>query len=295
MTVILTTGVFLKISDGFPQRFGSQMTLKLSQQISSELSPPQFQNEECLQSFPNTKSTDYRWWFCRTNSQQPPSMLLWGNSFANQYFEGFADNESLKHLSIVSIGDCAIQREFDLDSGNPCAGELWDEQRDFIEKLIMNTPSLKYVIVAGLEETLSESSATDLKRTLNFLTNWNLQPIVFYPHLKPDKPIFACLDRPMFKASWDCTESSKLRDDLNIAFSSTLALISKEFPSTLIFDPNEAFCDSMKCEFMRGGLPLLRDKEPHMSLAGSQLVAEEFQEWAGNHFGLMWNEKATSA
>jgi peptidoglycan/LPS O-acetylase OafA/YrhL len=291
MSVILVSGVILAMSSGFPQRVSSQMSLELSQRISTQLTPPQFQNEECLESFPNTKAKNYGWWFCRTNSLKPPTTLLWGNSFANQYFEGFADNNSLGDSSILSIGDCAIQREIELEKGNPCAGRLWEEQRGFVEKLIINTPSLKFVIVAGLEERLSESGATDLRRSLNFLANRSLQPIVFYPHLKPDKPIFACLDRPLVKATWDCKVSSSMRSDLNVAFSSTLDLISREFPTALIFDPNEAICDSDKCEFMRDGLPLLRDKAGHMSFAGSRIVAEQFQDWARDNLNTYQSER----
>ncbi len=283
MSVILASGFLLSLSGGFPQRISSQMSLELSQRISMQLTPPEFQNEDCLERFPNPKAKDYGWWFCRTNNPSPPTMLLWGNSFANQYFEGFADSASLGDISILSIGDCAIQREIYLKKGNPCAGVLWDEQRGFIEKLIVSTPSLKYVIVAGLEANLSESGAEDLRRTLRLILDRSLQPIVFYPHLKPDKPIFACLDRPLVKATWDCKVSSTMRNDLNSAFSSTVALISSEFPSAKIFDPNEAICDSGECEFMQNGIPLLRDKAPHMSSAGSGVVAEEFQDWASTN------------
>ena len=286
MSVILVSGLVLVTSSGFPQRVSSQMSLELSQRISAQLTPPQFQNDECLESFPNAKAKDYGWWFCRTNSAKPPAILLWGNSFANQYFEGFAENDSLGDISILSIGDCSIQREIGLKNGNPCAGKLWDEQRSFVENLIMKTSSLRYVIVAGLEERASETGAKDLRRTLNFLANRGLQPIVFLPHLKPDKPVFACLDRPLVKATWDCKVSSSMRSELNVAFSSTLNLISSEFPTALIFDPNEAICDSDKCEFMRDGLPLLRDRAPHISLAGSRIVAEEFQDWASDNLSI---------
>jgi hypothetical protein len=288
--MIFASGLIVALSEGFPQRVSSQMTLELSQKISSQLIPPKFQNDDCLQRFPNPNAKDYAWWFCRTNSLEPPSVLFWGNSFANQYFEGFAGHNSLKDISILSIGDCAIQREVDLDEGNPCAGKLWDEQRKFIEKLITTTPSLKYVIIAGLKETLSEDGATDLRRTLIFLDNRNLQPIIFYPHLKPDRPIFACLDRPLASATWNCKVSSSIRSNLNREFASSLALISSEFPSTLIFDPNDAICDSDECKFMQDQLPLLRDSAPHMSSAGSRLVAEEFHHWAISNLPAQWSD-----
>jgi hypothetical protein len=256
------------------------MSLETSRQITLQFTPPSFQDENCLNKFPNPKSKEYGWWFCRTSSVKPPTILLWGNSFANQYFEGLAENTYFRNQPILSIGDCSIQRQPDLENGNPCAGELWKEQRNFVEELIRSTPSIDYVIVAGLKEVTNTLDAADLESTLTFLSEHDKRTIVFYPHLKPLKSIYSCIDRPLFEATWDCKLPISFRQEMNSNFSSSLTLITQKFPSTLIFDPNYAFCEGTACEFMKDGVPLLRDAAPHMSLAGSRLVAANFVDWA---------------
>lgn len=280
MTLVTISGVILTFSNGFPARVSSQMSLETSRQITLQLSPPSFQDQNCLNNYPNPKSKEYGWWFCRTSSVKPPTILLWGNSFANQYFEGLAENNYFRNQPILSIGDCSIQREPDLENGNPCAGELWKEQLNFVEELIRSTPSIDYVIVAGLKEVTNTLDAADLESTLTFLNEHKKKTIVFYPHLKPIKSIYSCIDRPLFEATWDCKLPISFRKEMNSNFSSSHTLITQKFPSALIFDPNDAFCDKTACKFMKDGIPLLRDAKPHMSLAGSRLVATEFVDWA---------------
>jgi peptidoglycan/LPS O-acetylase OafA/YrhL len=280
MTLVTISGVVLTFSNGFPSRFSSQMSLETSRQLTLQFSPPSFQDQNCLNKFPNPKSKEYGWWFCRTSSVNPPTILLWGNSFANQYFEGLKENSYFRNQSILSIGDCSIQREPDLENGNPCAGGLWKEQRNFVKDLIRSTPSIDYVIVAGLKEVTNALDAADLESTLTFLNEQGKRTIVFYPHLKPMNSIYSCIDRPFFGATWDCEEPITFRKELNSNFSSSFRLITQKFPSTLIFDPNDAFCERTVCEFMKDGVPLLRDTSPHISQAGSRLVAEVFADWA---------------
>lgn len=280
MLITLAGGTVLALSDGFPARIGKDMSIETSRQVSLQLSPIPFQDERCLRNFPNESASKYAWWFCRTSSDKPPTMLLLGNSFANQYYDGIIKEDLFRNQSVLSIGDCAIQREPELKKGNPCAGKLWREQRDFINDLILNTPSLKYIIVAGLKESTNSNDDQDLTDTLTFLNEQKLETVVFFPHLKPDKPITSCIDKPLRRASWDCLVPNSFRKKMNANFTKSLNIINSEFPNVLVFDPNEAFCEAKECKFIKNGIPLLRDSAPHISIEGSKLVAEEFANWA---------------
>jgi len=280
MMLVMISGVIVASSNGFPARIGNEKSQEVERQISLMFAPPSFQNQNCLDEFPNPNSKEYAWWFCRTSSVKPPTILLWGNSFANQYFEGLAENRYFKSQSILSIGDCPIQRQPELVAGNPCAGNLWKEQRNFVKELIRSTPSIKYVILGGLKEATNNLDNADLEATLTFLNELKIQSIVFYPHLKPTKSIFSCVDRPLIKATWNCKVPISFRQKMKSNFSSSLTLITEKFPATLVFDPNNVFSDGATCEFLKDGLPLLRDMVPHLSLAGSRLVAADFISWA---------------
>jgi len=282
MTCLLICGIILNFSTGFPSRLNDKVSLNMSREISFQLKAPQFQDSICNAGFPNRKSINYSWWFCRANSSKPPVILLWGNSFANQYFEGLSKNNYFKNTSILSIGDCAIQRQLNLPAGNPCKDRNWDDQNEFVKNIVRNTDSLKYVILAGLKENASDSDISDLKLSIRFLEDNGIKPILFYPHLQPKKPIYSCIDRPFATAKWNCKDPLSVRESLNANFSQTLRAINADFPSIRVFDPNVIFCNSTECTYKIEGIPLLRDAAPHMSIAASDLVAKQFEVWFKN-------------
>ena len=280
MCFVILCGISLANSNGFPQRIRNLTYPAESYNPSQQFEPIAFQDQACLSKYPNANADNYKWWFCRMSSTNSPTVLLWGNSFANQYFEGLAQNKDFKNHSILSIGDCSIQREIDLPKYNPCSGSKWDEQHKFVKDIIASTPTLRYVIVAGLKEKPSVQDSEDLLSALRFLETTNLSIVLYFPHLKPEKPIYTCIDRPLFAASWTCEDSTSMRETLINDFKSTIETVREEFPLALVFDPNDAFCDEIICKYMRNGIPLLRDSAPHISTEGSILVSEMFAKWA---------------
>ena len=280
MCFVILCGFVIAHSNGFPQRIRNSSYLGESYNPSQQFEPIAFQDQACLDEFPNGNARNYKWWFCRLSSTNSPTVLLWGNSFANQYYEGLAQNKVFRNQSILSIGDCSIQRDRNLPKSNPCFGPKWDEQQKFVKSIIANTPTLKYVIIAGLKQRPSSQDSDDLRSALGFLENTKLSVIVYYPHLTPEKSVYSCIDRPLFAARWNCEESTTIRDTLSNNFQTTIKIVHEEFPSVLAFDPNGAFCDDNTCRFLRNGIPLLRDRAPHMSTEGSILVSQEFAKWA---------------
>ena len=280
LLLVAFVGFIFSLSNGFPNRIAHTSTESVSQKdVNYQFQTIQFSNQECLENYPNPKSANYKWWFCRTNIDSAPTLLLWGNSYANQYFSGFSSTGKLAGVSILSIGDCPIQREKNLVKPNPCAGNLFDEQKEFVKSIVEDQKSLRWVILAGLKESANVSDLRDLDETLRFLYSKNVQAIVFHPHIRPKLPIFGCVGRPLRGPVWDCRMSKSEYLNFSLGFKTTSDYISSRYPETLLFNPNEAFCKESECSFMIGGLPIIRDASGHLSDWGSTLVAEKFEEW----------------
>ena len=283
MISLSVLGLGISMGNGFPSRIETRANSSVSQvDVSKQFNTVEFSNPECLRDHPNPKASSYQWWFCRTNDSNDPQMHLWGNSYANQYFNGFSNNQYIRNLSILSIGDCPIQREKELVPPNPCAGTLFDEQRKFIENLIVSRGSIKTVILAGLKPISEKTSMKELSDALKFLQKEGRETIVFYPHITPIEPIFGCVSRPLRQATWDCdlssTQYSKFLED----FKPTVEMIQRNYPSVNIYNPNSAFCKPKGCSFLISGLPIIRDGSGHISDWGSDLVAANFSSWLKN-------------
>lgn len=284
-TILLSLlGLIVSLGSGFPSRIDSSAHIEISQSdVSEQFNTVEFSNPECLIDFPNEDASEYQWWFCRTNNSNDPQILLWGNSYANQYFHGFSSNSKLGNYSILSIGDCPIQREQELLPPNPCAGFLFDEQRQFIKDLVVNQSSINTVVIAGLKDYSDEASKRDLGDALAFLEKEGKQVIVFHPHIRPSESIFGCVSRPFRSAAWDCALSSNDYSKLIVSFKPTLEMIQKDYPNVKTYNPNNAFCNRDGCSFMISGLPIIRDGSGHMSDWGSELVARDFVHWLGTN------------
>jgi hypothetical protein len=279
LVLISSAGLLVAQSSGFPSRIATQNMSHVSQgDINNQFYSVDFSNPECLNDFPNPQAIGYQWWFCKSTSSSP-EVLLWGNSYANQYFHGLSSSSNYKGVGILSIGDCPIQREEELTPPNPCAGSLFDEQRVFLKRLIEKNKSIKTVIVAGLKEKPSENDMNDLKSALEFLKRERKDVIVFYPHIKPPEVIYGCVSRPLRNAAWDCNLTKESYSELLEKFQPTVRLIQDRFPNVKIFNPNEAFCTDNGCSFMISGLPIIRDGSGHISDWGSELVAIQFRRW----------------
>ena len=280
LLLVALIGVTFSLSTGFPNRIPTKSNESVSlKDANNQFRAISFSNPECLQNYPNPKSVSYKWWFCRTNKDYMPTLLLWGNSYANQYFSGFSRTGRLAGESILSIGDCPIQREMHLVKPNPCAGDLFDEQKEFLMSIVERHKSIEWVVLAGLKEMADTSDLRDLDETLRFLHSKNIQVIVFHPHIKPKLPIFGCIGRPLRAPVWDCKLSKSEYLNLTSSFKSTSDYIQSGYPAARLFDPNEAFCKESGCDFMIGGLPITRDGGGHLSDWGSALVAEKFEKW----------------
>lgn len=91
------------------------------------------------------------------------------NSYANQLYPGLVRSAYFRDHIVLSIGDCSVQRQQNLPLSNPCAEEAWVAQVDFIKDAISNNPSIKYVIIAGIQNQSDAQQIEDLKDAIRFV------------------------------------------------------------------------------------------------------------------------------
>ncbi|WP_141710164.1 hypothetical protein [Legionella parisiensis] len=121
------------------------------------------------------------------NKSKKPTVILLGNSFANQLYPGLLHNKLFSNETILSIGTCDAAKvgttplvDMPADPAFPCAGDRPLHQEKFINNIIkQNVGSLKYAIIAGLYGA-SEEYLARLKSRIDFLEKNHIKVIVFY-------------------------------------------------------------------------------------------------------------------
>lgn len=285
LSAFIFTAAFLIYSqNGFPDR-KAVTTSDFSEKVQYQFMGPIWaytKNEICLSEYPYKDQDSLAWWFCMKSNKNPPSILLLGNSFANQLYPGFAKNPKLSHHSVLSIGTCGVGAD---GSGNdprsPCYGSRAKEQADFIDQIIKSTTSLKFVILDGLERKPSADYIGRVLDRISFLEKQGLQVIVFVPHIKPDFHPKACFKSPLKQSPRDCLIPTAERQSILDDFKPLVRAIKDSSSNALVFDQNDVFCDREdgNCSFVRDGLPLHRD-EGHTSEYASLLLQDYFTVWA---------------
>lgn len=282
--IIFSSGFVIYSQDGFQDRkavTNSEFSPKVQYQFMGPLWA-YTKNDACLSEFPYKDQDNLAWWFCMKSSKNPPSILLLGNSYANQLYPGFAKNPKLSHHTVLSIGTCSVVDDGSgNDPRNPCYGGRAKEQSEFIDDIIKNTSSLKFVILDGLERKPSAKYISKVLERISFLEKQGIQVIVFVPHLIPGFHPKACFKSPLKPNPRDCTISSSARQSILDDFKPLIDAIDESDTHALVFDQNDVFCDRKhaSCSFVRNGLPLHRD-ESHISEYASLLLQDYFYEWA---------------
>ncbi|MCE0723596.1 MULTISPECIES: acyltransferase family protein [Legionella] len=281
MLVIALMGFYCNSKEGFLNR----PFWKNFNEVNAQFVGPAWQytqNDTCLNRYPFDEAKDYRWWFCMTNKNKKPTVILLGNSFANQLYPGLLNSKLFSNETILSIGTCDAAKvdktkSVDIsDPAFPCAGERPIHQEKFINNIIkQNVGSLKYAIIAGLFASPSEDYISRLKRKIDFLEKNHIKVIIFLPHLLFNKDVKSCI-RP-FSRSTGCISDLKERNSLTQLSQSVIKAISKTNPNVVFFDPNDLFCDSKKCSMTdTNGLPFYRD-QLHLSEYGSIKLIDLFE------------------
>jgi len=257
-----------------------------NQKITDEFVGPLWRyskNELCLDHYPFKESDEYAYWFCMASKDEPPTILLLGNSHANQLYPGFALNDKLKQHSILSIGTCgptAMDYDPNQPADYPCSGDHQLHQRQFIDNIIANSSSLRYAILAGLRPYPDANYILMIKKRIDFLENHHIKVIIFTPYLMVDYDIKGCFSRPFNPKHKNCELSLDLRREFTEGFRPLIQQILKTNPDVAFFDQNDLFCNNVNCSMILNGMPLLRDESQHISEYGSIELSKIFTKWA---------------
>ena len=245
-------------------------------------------NDICNKRYPLAGSDKYGWWFCITNRDAKPTVLILGNSFANHLYPGLALNSYLKQQTVLSIGACGpewVERDGLLNNQvttAPCSGLRSVDQMELINGLVSKEGTIKYVLISGfnLDGFIESSDFGPLKKRIDFLERNGARVVVFLPHVQPEYNITGCYSRPFKEIKESCQISRKKYEDILVKFEKMANSLRETNPRVLFFDPNSVFCDSSICRFRFGDMPAFRDEYGHFSLFASQKVADAFVEWA---------------
>jgi len=277
------TGYATYAKDGLPAR----ANIRSAEAINAQFVGPIWkytQNETCLKKYPFKDAENYSYWFCMANSEAAPTVLIIGNSYANQMYYGLANNPVLSKNSILSIGDCDIARgsEGPAEAGSriPCRGEGPERQLQFIDGIVAANSSIQYVIIDGLSYTPDAQYTANLEKIIARYEAGGKKVIVFRPHFRLDYDIKACFARPLKEPQKDCLMPMERAKDLHAAFEPLVTEITAKHPEVKFFDQNQLFCDDKQCSMVKDGLPLYRDEYHHLSVFGSGELAAIFAKWA---------------
>jgi hypothetical protein len=166
-----------------------------------------------------------------------------------------------------------------VDESHPCTAVRQFAQQRFIDQLIASLPSIRYVLLAGLEPEPTPEYILRLGRRIEWLESRGIRVILFTPHLIPPFNIEGCVPRPLAEKRNTCELGLEAHALQQQRFAPLVAAMSKAHPRVLVFDQNAVFCDARTCSMLRNGQLLLRD-HTHISEFGSRLVAASFADWA---------------
>lgn len=283
MSLVGLTGYLCYERNGIESRQAVN-TYVLNKNVTDQFVGPLWQyttNSSCLERFPFEESAHYRWWFCVASKDQSPTLIILGNSLANQLYPGLAHNNLLNHHSILSIGTCDPAKLFEpeLRDENPCSGHRALHQQRFIDEIITNTGSVKFAVLDGLDRNPTIEYISALKQRIDFLEGKKIKVIIFTPNIQPDYDIRGCFLRPFNPRKRTCELDIKIRSELTQSFKPLVAHLSRSNPNVAFFDQNDVFCNERKCSMVLNGMPLFRDEFHHVSEYGSNEIARLFAAW----------------
>lgn len=267
-------GFVTYIQNGLPDRSSMEYVRNANEQLTGPMWQ-YTQNKICMENYKTELSHEFPWWFCMLKKDSEPDMIIIGNSYANHLYPAFALNRNLKNINVLSIGKSDPTIGVD-----PNSNTTEKKQAIFIDEIIRNSPSIKYIILSGLNQRPTEDYIIRLKKRIGSINKENIKIIIFAPHLIIKQDIKTCLGRPLRGVSDKCTIPI---DDIRVLranFKLMQSSLTKEFPSLLFFDPNDIFCDESACSSIKNGLPLYRDEYSHLSQYASELIGVNFAEWA---------------
>ena len=252
-----------------------------------------YQNESCKNRYLPDDFKNYAWFFCISNSEKKPTILILGDSNANDFYPGVILNKRLNHHSVLSIGNCdpawvdeAGKFSLYSEKNHPRWGPCWIDrqilEQKHINNLIVKEKSIKFVILGGLSPNPSPEYAKRLKQRIDFFEVNQIKVILTYPKVVLNKfnPKL-CYARPFGSAKIvDCSIPIQAYLEQKKSFLPLANALAKTNPNLKFFDPNMAFCNNEKCNFKFPTFSVYRDDSMHYSVPASIEVFNTFVKYA---------------
>jgi peptidoglycan/LPS O-acetylase OafA/YrhL len=283
MAIVGLVGLQTHAHAGLPERRAAQSAAAFNDQFTG----PAWEfatNDLCTKRYP-FEPHHYSWWFCITNKDAPVTLLLLGDSYANHLYPGLAHDAVFQHQTILSFGTCGVDtgRAGDVPTPatrSPCSGSRPYKQRKYIDELVETHPSLRYVIIDGLNAQVDDDYITRVDERISFLEQHQVQVIAFVPHVRWDHDLKSCFARPFKQVTASCNLPAETRAKIDASFAPLVAKMSARHPKLKFFDQNQVFCDKQKCPLVIDGMPLFRDEHSHYTEYASSKLASAFRAWA---------------
>ncbi|WP_446030512.1 acyltransferase family protein [Lelliottia amnigena] len=274
MIIVGSFGYYVFINNGVETRG----IVASSKAVNSQLNGALWQyinNDNCKERYHFEYQGKMPVWFCEMKYNRAPDVLLLGNSYANHLYPGIAINPNSDGVNILSIGTSDIT--YGLVSG---IGSVGERQMVFLNNIIKSEPSIRTVIISGVNPRPDDRYIENLKKRVDFIASEGKKIIIFYPHAMMNKNIKACFTRPLKPATQDCHTGIGEVNEIRKNFSTLETAIRESHPDVMFFDPNKVFCSKSGCSSVIDGLPVFRDDYKHFSVYASEKVGDHFYEWA---------------
>ena len=282
-------------SDGFADR----ASIKSAETVLGDLNwgQQEYSDATCKKYFPKFE-------YCRLAVDAQPTIALIGDSHANQFFPGLAEQYLMRNENLIMLGRAACPPLIDIVSRYSGKIDWCKNNSSDAIKVIADLPSVRTVILAAnwhlyiIGSRFAEHYRTlppweiriignstekdnvnvfsgQLKKTIDFLELHSKNVIVVKQIPELNYEVSRCLLlRPIEiarKATLCETPISEVRaylHEYSEYFDRTLA----DEPRATVWDPYSYFCDDQKCISITDGKPLYRD-DVHLSKLGSEYFA----------------------
>ncbi|SEE91431.1 acyltransferase family protein [Pseudomonas deceptionensis] len=252
---------------------------------------PYWENSACNERFPFKEKVG-GWWFCMLKKDEKPNVFLLGNSHANDLYPALATTPAFESLNVLSAGTCNYlaepQPDKKLGGNNPCASDAIVKQFAYTTSILeVDRPEFVF-LNTSYPRNLSASEAKDFVRRAELraeqIIGYGLKPIIVLPRpVLHEYHVKFCLNRPMVGRVKTCSVSQSEAMSYFSELSSEFKKLESSNKGIHFLSQENFFCDGSKCDFLRGGLPLIRDeKDEHLSSYGSKLFGLYIAAWAKN-------------
>jgi hypothetical protein len=280
MLIIGSVGLATYILGGIPERENVFKFKEINQQYTSVTDITLIQNETCLNRYNFEEAKKY-FWFCVTNKDANPSIVLLGNSYANHLYPGLV--KSYPNKTILSIGTCdpGMPDSSTMTDG-PCSESKPKRQADFIDGIIKNSGSVKTVIIDFHHNPRTMDYFKKLVSRISYMQEMGIKVVIFIPHLTINYNIKTCFSRPLNQPEHDCYISEEEHKKLIDGLRDGVKYIKSHLNNVYFYDQNDVFKNGYGYGYSMiiDGMPAFRDEYNHYSIYASEKVGESFKNWA---------------